>query len=74
MLWLTVGKARASFRQSFRFGNMALRDRGHRLAGYLTPPSEEVASERVFVHCDTNRSVENFLISFLREQSSTSCY
>lgn len=40
---------------------MALRDRGHRLAGYLTPPSdateqeEEAASERVFVHCDTNR-------------------
>lgn len=40
---------------------MALRDRGHRLAGYLTPPSdateqeEEAASERVIVHCDTNR-------------------
>lgn len=40
---------------------MALRGRGHRLAGYLTPPSdateqeEEAASERVFVHCDTNR-------------------
>lgn len=56
-----VDKARASFRQSFRFGNRALRDRGHRLAGYLTPPSdateqeEEAASERVFVHCDTNR-------------------
>ncbi|CRL03257.1 CLUMA_CG016517, isoform B [Clunio marinus] len=54
------GRARASFRQSFRFGNMALRDRGHRLAGYLTPPSdateqeEEAASERVIVHCDTN--------------------
>jgi hypothetical protein len=57
----TVGRARASFRQSFRFGNMALRDRGHRLAGYLTPPSdateqeEEAASERIIVHCDTNR-------------------
>lgn len=57
----SVGRARASFRQSFRFGNMALRDRGHRLAGYLTPPSdateqeEEAASERVIVHCDTNR-------------------
>lgn len=56
----TVGRARASFRQSFRFGNMGLRDRGHRLAGYLTPPSdateqeEEAASERIFVHCDTN--------------------
>lgn len=55
-----VGRARASFRQSFRFGNMALRDRGHRLAGYLTPPSdatqeeEEAASERA-VPCDTNR-------------------
>lgn len=42
---------------------MALRDRGHRLAGYLTPPSdateqeEEAASERVIVHCDTNRFV-----------------
>ncbi|CAO1308266.1 unnamed protein product [Diamesa hyperborea] len=53
------GRARASFRQSFRFGNMALRDRGHRLAGYLTPPSdatqeeEEAASERA-VPCDTN--------------------
>ena len=58
---MIVGRARASFRQSFRFGNMALRDRGHRLAGYLTPPSdateqeEEAASERVIVHCDTNR-------------------
>lgn len=57
----TVGRARASFRQSFRFGNMALRDRGHRLAGYLTPPSdateqeEEAASERIIIHCDTNR-------------------
>lgn len=42
---------------------MALRDRGHRLAGYLTPPSdateqeEEAAAERVIVHCDTNRWV-----------------
>ncbi|XP_070497645.1 voltage-gated inwardly rectifying potassium channel KCNH6 isoform X5 [Chironomus tepperi] len=56
------GRARASFRQSFRFGNMGLRDRGTRLAGYLTPPSdvtqeeEETASERiVVVPCDTNR-------------------
>ncbi|KAL7049357.1 hypothetical protein ACKWTF_003664 [Chironomus riparius] len=55
------GRARASFRQSFRFGNMGLRDRGTRLAGYLTPPSdvtqeeEETASERiVVVPCDTN--------------------
>lgn len=55
-----VGRARASFRQSFRFGNM--RDRGARLAGYLTPPSdvtqeeEETASERVVViPCDSNR-------------------
>lgn len=58
----TVGRARASFRQSFRFGNMGLRDRGTRLAGYLTPPSdvtqeeEETASERVVVvPCDSNR-------------------
>lgn len=56
-----VGRARASFRQSFRFGNMGLRDRGHRLAGYLTPPSdvtqeeEEAASERAITACDTNR-------------------
>lgn len=35
-----VGKARASFRQSFRFGSMNIRDRGLRLAGYLTPPSD----------------------------------
>ncbi|KAG5678053.1 hypothetical protein PVAND_007756 [Polypedilum vanderplanki] len=54
------GRARASFRQSFRFGNMGLRDRGTRLAGYLTPPSdvtqeeEETASERVVVPCDSN--------------------
>ena len=60
LLLYVVGRARASFRQSFRFGNMALRDRGHRLAGYLTPPSdatqeeEEAASERA-VPCDTNR-------------------
>ncbi|XP_058124287.1 potassium voltage-gated channel subfamily H member 6 [Anopheles coustani] len=33
-------KARASFRQSFRIGHIALRDRGLRLAGYLTPPSD----------------------------------
>lgn len=38
--FLTVGKARASFRQSFRFGSMNIRDRGLRLAGYLTPPSD----------------------------------
>lgn len=37
---LLVGKARASFRQSFRFGSMNIRDRGLRLAGYLTPPSD----------------------------------
>lgn len=35
-----VGRARASFRQSFRFGSMNMRDRGLRLAGYLTPPSD----------------------------------
>lgn len=40
---------------------MGLRDRGHRLAGYLTPPSdvtqeeEEAASERAITACDTNR-------------------
>ena len=53
-----VDRARNSFRQSFRFGNMGLRDRGHRLAGYLTPPSdvtqeeEEAASEKL--PCDTS--------------------
>uniref|UniRef100_A0A1B0CYY6 Uncharacterized protein n=1 Tax=Phlebotomus papatasi TaxID=29031 RepID=A0A1B0CYY6_PHLPP len=31
-------RARASFRQSLKFGSMGLRDRGLRLAGYLTPP------------------------------------
>lgn len=59
--FVTVGRARASFRQSFRFGNM--RDRGTRLAGYLTPPSdvtqeeEETASEGrvVVIPCDSNR-------------------
>jgi hypothetical protein len=56
-----VGRYRASFRQSFRFGNMALRDRGHRLAGYLTPPSdattqeEEDAASDSALPCDTNR-------------------
>lgn len=40
---------------------MALRDRGHRLAGYLTPPSdattqeEEDAASDSAIPCDTNR-------------------
>ncbi|XP_035785052.1 potassium voltage-gated channel subfamily H member 7-like isoform X3 [Anopheles albimanus] len=38
-------KARASFRQSFRIGHIALRDRGLRLAGYLTPPSDATQEE-----------------------------
>ncbi|XP_050073497.1 potassium voltage-gated channel subfamily H member 6 isoform X2 [Anopheles maculipalpis] len=38
-------KARASFRQSFRIGHIALRDRGLRLAGYLTPPSDATQDE-----------------------------
>lgn len=35
--------ARASFRQSLKFGN--IRDRGLRLAGYLTPPSDVTQEE-----------------------------
>ncbi|XP_055611210.1 potassium voltage-gated channel subfamily H member 7-like isoform X3 [Uranotaenia lowii] len=38
-------RARASFRQSFRIGHIALRDRGLRLAGYLTPPSDATQEE-----------------------------
>lgn len=34
----TVDRARASFKT--KFGSMGLRDRGLRLAGYLTPPSD----------------------------------
>jgi hypothetical protein len=57
---ISVGRARASFRQSFRFGPIGIKDRGHRLAGYLTPPSdvtqeeEEAASEKAVVPCDTS--------------------
>lgn len=36
-------QARASFRQSLKFGN--IRDRGLRLAGYLTPPSDVTQEE-----------------------------
>ncbi|CAG9815005.1 unnamed protein product [Phaedon cochleariae] len=39
-----VGRARASFRQSLRFGSN-IRGRGLRLAGYLTPPSDVTAAE-----------------------------
>ncbi|CAG9857438.1 unnamed protein product [Phyllotreta striolata] len=38
------GRARASFRQSLRFGSN-IRGRGLRLAGYLTPPSDVTAAE-----------------------------
>ncbi|GAB0089902.1 hypothetical protein DMENIID0001_045280 [Sergentomyia squamirostris] len=38
-------RARASFRQSLKFGSMGLRDRGLRLAGYLTPPSDVTQEE-----------------------------
>lgn len=40
-----VDRARASFRQSLRFGSMGIRDRGLRLAGYLTPPSDVTQEE-----------------------------
>nr|XP_019553866.2 potassium voltage-gated channel subfamily H member 2 isoform X2 [Aedes albopictus] len=40
-----LDRARASFRQSFRIGHIALRDRGLRLAGYLTPPSDATQEE-----------------------------
>ena len=40
---MTVDRARASFRQSFKFGG--LRERGLRLAGYLTPPSDVTQEE-----------------------------
>ncbi|XP_062710244.1 potassium voltage-gated channel subfamily H member 2 isoform X4 [Aedes albopictus] len=43
--FLSVDRARASFRQSFRIGHIALRDRGLRLAGYLTPPSDATQEE-----------------------------
>uniref|UniRef100_A0A1B0CAV0 PAS domain-containing protein n=1 Tax=Lutzomyia longipalpis TaxID=7200 RepID=A0A1B0CAV0_LUTLO len=42
-------RARASFRQSLKFGSMGLRDRGLRLAGYLTPPSD-VTQEEEEIH------------------------
>ncbi|XP_074039760.1 voltage-gated inwardly rectifying potassium channel KCNH6 isoform X3 [Leptinotarsa decemlineata] len=38
------GRARASFRQSLKFGS-SIRGRGLRLAGYLTPPSDVTAAE-----------------------------
>lgn len=40
---VAVDRARASFRQSLKFGN--IRDRGLRLAGYLTPPSDVTQEE-----------------------------
>ncbi|XP_059615567.1 potassium voltage-gated channel subfamily H member 6 [Phlebotomus argentipes] len=42
-------RARASFRQSLKFGSMGIRDRGLRLAGYLTPPSD-VTQEEEEIH------------------------
>lgn len=39
----TVDRARASFKT--KFGSMGLRDRGLRLAGYLTPPSDVTQEE-----------------------------
>lgn len=38
-----VDRARASFKT--KFGSMGLRDRGLRLAGYLTPPSDVTQEE-----------------------------
>lgn len=40
---LSVDRARASFRT--KFGNIGFRDRGLRLAGYLTPPSDVTQEE-----------------------------
>lgn len=39
----TVDRARASFKT--KFGSMGLRDRGLRLAGYLTPPSDLIQDD-----------------------------
>lgn len=39
----SVDRARASFKT--KFGNIGLRDRGLRLAGYLTPPSDVTVEE-----------------------------
>lgn len=39
----SVDRARASFKT--KFGSMGLRDRGLRLAGYLTPPSDVTQEE-----------------------------
>lgn len=44
-IFYLVDRARASFRQSLRFGSMGIRDRGLRLAGYLTPPSDVTQEE-----------------------------
>ncbi|XP_044741505.1 uncharacterized protein LOC123302584 isoform X3 [Chrysoperla carnea] len=38
-------RARASFRQSFKLGHSLRRNRGRRLAGYLTPPSDVPTNE-----------------------------
>lgn len=43
-IFISVDRARASFRQSLRIGSN-LRGRGLRLAGYLTPPSDVTAAE-----------------------------
>lgn len=40
---IEVDRARASFKT--KFGSMGLRDRGLRLAGYLTPPSDVTQEE-----------------------------
>nr|AHX25744.1 Erg potassium channel [Anopheles gambiae] len=59
-------KARASFRQSFRIGHIALRDRGLRLAGYLTPPSDATQDEDEIIapkhHIESNPANKNTVL------------
>lgn len=55
MCCISVDRARASFKT--KFGSMGLRDRGLRLAGYLTPPSDltqddDENAERYFILFD----------------------
>lgn len=69
-----VDRARASFKT--KFGSMGLRDRGLRLAGYLTPPSDlaqedDDNAERYHSNRDTSKkfSFSSSFISFLQQSN-----
>ncbi|EAA04103.4 AGAP007709-PA [Anopheles gambiae str. PEST] len=76
VLLVAVDKARASFRQSFRIGHIALRDRGLRLAGYLTPPSDATQDEDEIIapkhHIERYYTTKTNSLNFI--ELSTSCF